>query len=116
MTARHTRRQVLQYGAVGGALLATGVASGQASAKPKPPSPPSDFEEATLDQLRRMLQKRQSSATELTQWYLDRIAQLNPVLHGVIETNPDAIAIARRRDAERFFFGDFRRPLHGIPV
>lgn len=37
------------------------------------------------------------------------------MLHAVIETNPDAPAIAARRDAERRA-GRVRGPLHGIPV
>ncbi len=55
------------------------------------------------------------SSAGLTAQFLDRIAELNPVLHAVIETNPDALRIARRRDAERRA-GRVRGPLHGIPV
>jgi amidase len=55
------------------------------------------------------------SAVELTEAYLDRIGRLNPVLHAVIETNPAAVEIAARRDAERRA-GRARGPLHGIPV
>ncbi|HAF14201.1 MAG TPA: amidase, partial [Blastocatellia bacterium] len=44
-----------------------------------------------------------------------RIASLNPLLHAVIETNPDALAIAQARDRERRA-GRIRGPLHGIPV
>jgi amidase len=111
----HTRRQVLGYGVVGGALLATRVAPGHASANSRP-LPSVNFEEATITELRKAMARRRFSATELTQWYLDRIEQLNPLLHAVIETNPDALAIAQRRDAQRFNFSDHRRPLHGIPV
>jgi amidase len=55
------------------------------------------------------------TSQELTAGYLARIDQLNPLLHAVIETNPDALAIAARRDAERRS-GRVRGPLHGIPV
>jgi amidase len=71
--------------------------------------------EADLASLQRMLRTRQLSAVELTTGYLERIARLNPVLHAVIETNPDALRIARRLDAERRA-GRVRGPLHGIPV
>ena len=55
------------------------------------------------------------SSVELTDAYLRRIERLDPVLHSVIETNPDALEIAARRDAERRA-GRSRGPLHGIPV
>ena len=50
--------------------------------------------------------------------YLARIAaldRLGPELRSVIETNPEATAIARALDAERKAKGP-RGPLHGIPV
>ncbi len=56
-----------------------------------------------------------STSHELTEAYLRRIARLNPVLGAVIETNPAALDIAARRDAERQA-GKSRGPLHGIPV
>jgi hypothetical protein len=37
----------------------------------------------------------------LTEAYLGRIERLDPLLHAVIETNPDARDIAARRDRER---------------
>ncbi len=55
------------------------------------------------------------SSVELTEAYLRRIARLDPLLHSVIETNPEAHSIARRRDAERAN-GRVRGPLHGVPV
>jgi amidase len=47
--------------------------------------------------------------------YLARIAALDRSLHSVLETNPDALTIADRMDAERKA-GRTRGPLHGIPV
>ncbi|WP_201750242.1 amidase family protein [Tautonia marina] len=55
------------------------------------------------------------SSRELTRAYLQRIDRLNPLLGAVIETNPNAIAIAAQRDAERRA-GIVRGPMHGIPV
>ena len=55
------------------------------------------------------------SSVELTEAYLRRIERLDPLLHAVIETNPAALEIAARRDAERRA-GRSRGPLHGIPV
>src|SRR5262245_42563640 len=54
----------------------------------------------------------------LVQLYLQRIAQIDaagPRLRAVIETNPDALAIADALDAERKTKGP-RGPLHGVPV
>ena len=109
-----TRRRLLQYGAAGGAIVATGGTAGRAAASP-PRGRQTDFEEATVAGLHRAMDARRTSAVELTKWYLDRIAKLNPVLHSVIETNPHALLIAVRRDAERLL-GRKRGPLHGIPV
>jgi len=43
----------------------------------------------------------QLTSRELTLGYLARIRDLNPLLHAVIETNPQAVAIAARLDNER---------------
>jgi amidase len=57
----------------------------------------------------------QVSSKELVKGYLERIASLNPLLHSVIETNPNARSIAQDLDNERRR-GHIRGPLHGIPV
>ena len=58
------------------------------------------------------------SARQITEATLARIAQIDrsgPSLRAVIETNPDALAIADSLDRERVA-GHLRGPLHGIPV
>ncbi|HEY7305668.1 MAG TPA: amidase, partial [Bryobacteraceae bacterium] len=53
-----------------------------------------------------------------TELYLQRIEEVDrrgPALRSVIETNPDAVAIARSLDAEYKAKGP-RGPLHGVPV
>jgi amidase len=58
------------------------------------------------------------TSRRLTEAYLDRIAALDgqgPALRSVIETNPEALDIARALDTERQAEGA-RGPLHGIPV
>jgi len=52
---------------------------------------------------------------ELTAFYLARIHRLNPQLHAVIATNPDALQEAIQSDVHRFVHGS-RGPLDGIPV
>src|SRR5437867_4282438 len=53
-----------------------------------------DFVEASIPQLQAAMAAGQITSRELTQGYIDRIQSLNPLLHSVIETNPNAIAIA----------------------
>src|SRR4051812_28060293 len=71
--------------------------------------------EKSIPQLQSLMASGALSSRELTLGYLQRIADLNPLLHAVIETNPEAVAIAARRDAERRG-GLGRGPLHGIPI
>ena len=116
-----TRRDFLRLGAMGTAVLA-GARSGRAAAPPRrAPSTPSaafEFEEATLEDLQRRMAQGTLTARRLTAAYLARIEALDrqgPALHHVIETNPEALAIADALDAERRAKGA-RGPLHGIPV
>ena len=58
------------------------------------------------------------SALQLTQQCLLRVNAIDrrgPRLNSIIEINPDALAIAKERDAERRA-GKLRGPLHGLPV
>jgi amidase len=73
------------------------------------------FVEATIPQLQAAMAAGQLSAKDLVQGYLNRMKQLNPTLHAVIETNPNAVAIAASLDNERKG-GHVRGPLHGIPI
>ena len=120
--SRKTRRDFLRLGAMGGAVALSGA----------PPAPPTsgarrtasatpaafEFEEATLEDLQRRMAQGALTSRRLTAAYLARIAALDrqgPALHHVIETCPDALAIADALDAERRAKGG-RGPLHGIPI
>ncbi len=77
-----------------------------------------DLQEASATQLAAALQAGRTTAEALVQGYSARIETLDrrgPKLNSVIEMNPDALAIARERDAERRA-GQLRGPLHGLPV
>jgi amidase len=71
--------------------------------------------EATIPQLQALMNSGALTSAQLVTDYLNQIASLNPLLHAVIETNPDALSIAQARDRERQT-GRIRGPLQGIPV
>src|SRR5205085_786012 len=109
-----SRRQFLGTSAASGAALLTG---GLTSLLPKAASAKTTFPfvEATIPQLQAAMASGQLSSRDLVMGYLDRIRSLNPTLHAVIETNPNAIAIAVALDNERRA-GHVRGPLRGIPI
>src|SRR5438132_1547602 len=73
------------------------------------------FVEATIPQLQAMMASGQLTSKGLVHGYIQRIADLNPLLDAVIEVNPNAISIAAGLDNERRA-GLIRGPLHGIPI
>jgi len=90
------------------------------AALPGMPSRPQSFalEETTIAQLQDGMKAGRLSARGVAEAYLGRIAALDrqgPALRAVLETNPEALAIADALDAERRR-GRIRGPLHGIPV
>src|SRR6266576_1748319 len=115
MTDRLSRRSFLHYGAtaVTGSVL---VRSGDAHTTPLPVTTTDfDLEEITIAQLQDSMRTGTRTAHSICAAYLARIAELDPKLHAVLETNPDALTVADRLDAERKA-GHVRGPLHGIPV
>jgi len=98
-------------------FLAAGLAASGAAVLPssRSGSIPFDLAEANLEQLQVGLASGRWTSRGLAEKYLARIAALDPQLHSVIETNPDALALAAALDAERKRKGP-RGPLHGIPV
>ena len=77
-----------------------------------------ELEEWTVTQLQEALRTGRLTSQRITELYLGRIAAMDrvgPTLRHVIETNPDALAVASERDAERRA-GRLRGALDGIPV
>jgi amidase len=109
-----SRREFLGKTALGSAALLSG---GLISFLQRPASAAGsfDFVEKSIPELQAAMAAGQLTSEELVFGYLGRIQALNPVLHSVIETNPDAIAIAEDLDRERRR-GHVRGPLHGIPI
>src|SRR5438046_3380498 len=73
------------------------------------------FVEATIPQLQAAMTNGQLTSRDLVLGYLKLMQSLNPTLHAVIETNPNAVSIAAGLDNERRA-GHVRGPLHGIPL
>jgi len=79
---------------------------------------PADTDERSIAALQQALASGELTSRALVQQCLDRIASMDthgPMLRAVIETNPDALAIADALDAERKN-GRIRGALHGIPL
>lgn len=83
-----------------------------------PPVTGFELEEVSLAELQAGMTSGRWTARQLTELYLARIEAIDrqgPSLRAVIETNPDALAIAGALDEERRL-GMVRGPLHGIPI
>jgi amidase len=107
-------------------VLAVGLAVSGAPASAAPAETSSDsavnvtlaginLERATVLDLQHAMNNHRLSSVLLTAFYLRRIQGLNPRLHAVIETNPDALKEAVASDLHRLARGQ-RSALDGIPV
>ncbi|KAI9284988.1 amidase signature enzyme [Umbelopsis sp. AD052] len=98
-------------------LASLSLAAPTTSSSPFPMAKCNGFqlEEASIDQIQQQLASGRLTSRQLVQCYLNRISTVNPYLHAVIETNPEALAIADQLDKERAQ-GKVRGPLHGIPI
>jgi amidase len=100
---------------------ACGPSGDRSAAKPaskKKPTAAFPLEEATVAGLQEMMASGKATSESLVSLYLKRIDEIDrsgPGLNAVLETNPDALAIARELDRERREKGP-RGPLHGIPI
>ena len=113
---RLSRRTFLTGAAIGGVSVAAGVMPSARAGVRAAGSNDIDPLRATIPQLRRLIGEGDLTSRDLTELYLKRIERLNPLLHAVIEVNPDALLIADRRDEQaRSMDDDDLGPLHGIP-
>ena len=71
--------------------------------------------EMTIPQLQAKMKSGELTARKLTEMYLARIKEIDTLTRSVLETNPDALAIADAMDKERKK-GKVRSQLHGIPI
>lgn len=75
------------------------------------------FQEANINDIKLALKQEKLTSRQLVEFYLEQITRLNPVLHAVIELNPDALQLADKADEER----KAKKPrstaaLAGIPI
>src|ERR1700723_1260807 len=80
--------------------------------------PAFELDEITIAALQDGMKSGEYTARSIAERYLARIDAIDrngPAIRSVIETNPDALAIADELDKERKAKGP-RGPLHGIPV
>ncbi len=98
-----------------GVLLAVAAPSARSSSAPMKTPGGINLERSTIPQLQRAMNAGRFTSVQLTRFYLTRIRRLNPALHAVITTNPDAVREAtasdRRRAAHRVL-----GPLDGVAV
>jgi amidase len=88
------------------------------SVRPGSPVPSFELDEITIGELQHGMESGKFTARSIAELYLARIEAIDrngPTLRAVIETNPDALAIADDLDKERKAKGA-RGPMHGIPV
>lgn len=77
--------------------------------------PYTELVEVTITELQAKMKAGKLTSRRLVEMYLERIKDIDPKTHAVLEINPDALAIADKLDKERRR-GKVRSPLHGIPI
>ncbi|MGH7637740.1 MAG: amidase [Gemmatimonadaceae bacterium] len=121
------RREFVRRGAIAGAALSVpssvlgAMHSARHTAHPAQASATAfELDEITIAQLQDDMRTGRRTARSIAEAYLARIGEIDrngPCVNSVIETNPDALAIADARDRERRDGGGrVRGPMHGIPV
>lgn len=107
------RREFLKAGAAGLGIALLGNTENSAAVADTDPFP--ELIEITITELQQKMKSGQLTSRRLTEMYLERIRQVDPKTRSVLETNPDALAIADEMDRERKK-GKMWSMMHGIPV
>lgn len=105
----------LMCAAAVGSVSAATPASANSGGVTRPSLNGIDLEHATIPDLQHAMNRGRLSAVQLTAYHLHRIEKLNPTLHAVIATNPDALRLAAASDARRRHHA-LRGPMDGITV
>ncbi len=111
-----TRREMLAL-LGGGAMLSVQAACGGASAPAPPTVVNSDaLHYLSLRDVARLIESRDVSPVELTQLMLNRIDALDTRLHSYATVMREHALAAARRAEREIADGNYRGPLHGVPV
>jgi aspartyl-tRNA(Asn)/glutamyl-tRNA(Gln) amidotransferase subunit A len=70
----------------------------------------------TISELAPLLRQKKISPVELTQACLERIEKLNPTLNAFVTVTAESALAAARAAETEIARGDWRGPLHGIPI
>lgn len=108
-----TRREFLQTGAAGLSIFSL-MKNAQADERSLV-EPNTELNEITINELQAKMKSGELSAKSLVEKYIERIREIDPKIHSVLEINPDALKIAEEMDRERKK-GKTRSMMHGIPV
>ena len=112
------RRDFLFMSFLGSVMPLPGTVRGGKAGAAGPGNGSFELQEITLADLQQGMKTGRFTARSVTESYLKRIEQLDgqgPTLRSILETNPDAMAIAEELDRERRAKGA-RGPLHGVPI
>jgi amidase len=124
----YTRRELLNLigvAAVSGAMPACAreepaAPEPVAAAKPeKPvhePGPSGGLHYRSIRDVARLIESREISPLELTRMMLERIEALDGRLHSYATVTADRALAAARQAEQEIFGGNYRGPLHGVPV
>jgi amidase len=112
-TEKQNRREFLRTSAAGVAALS--LMKNTKASETSFFEPNTELNEITIGELQAKMKSGELSAKKLVEKYLERIKEIDPKIHSIIETNPDALKIAEEMDKERKR-EKVRGMLHGIPV
>jgi len=109
------RREFLKSGAatVAGIAFLRNLRGAPVAAEYHDPFP--ELIEITIRELQAKMRSGELTSQRLVEMYLERIKYLDEKTRSVIETNPDAITIAKQMDSERKL-RKVRSALHGVPI
>src|SRR5689334_9994752 len=110
-----SRREFLKTGVAGlAALTLFRDARGEMTFLPDG-DPYPELVEVTISDLQAQMKAGKLTSRRLVEMYLERIKEVDPKTHAVLELNPDALTIADAMDKERKK-GKVRSAMHGIPI